>query len=97
MEPNAAMGLPGYGRAAGSYRSQPDESPGRAGHRAGGVGGPGRPDGLLHGARPPALRAGSQETCEGSSSLSERPAMVADCENTKTTDKERLSGSLVNI
>ena len=70
------MVIQGYGAAAGTYRSQPDKPPGRAGDGAGGVGGPRRFDGLLYSAWPSALRAGPQETCNGSSSLSDRPAKI---------------------
>ena len=66
----------GYGAAARTYRSQPDKPPGRAGDGPGSVGGPRRSDGLLHSAWPSALRAGPQETCNGSSSLSDRPARI---------------------
>lgn len=89
--------MQGYGKADRIHRSQPDKSPRWAGDRASRVGGSGCPDGLFHGARPSTLCAGSQETCNGSSGLSDRPATIINCWNAKEINKGRFSNSLINI
>lgn len=84
-------------QALTTHRAQPDESSGRAGDRASRVGGPGRSNGLLHGAWPATLCAGSKETCNGSSSLSDWPVTIVNGSNTKKINKGRVSNSLDNL
>lgn len=84
-------------QAPTTHRAQPDESSGRAGDRASRVGGPGRSNGLLHGARPATLCAGSKEACDGSSSLSDWPVTIVNGSETKKINKGRVSNSLDNI